>query len=654
MTSLGSSILPIGNLETQEGRALLLERYASLQQQIPLLYLMISVNYLGLNLAMTGSIVPPAGAASCIFAFVLLRLGYWLWHRNRQLPVERVYSQLKTTLLLTVFISCAFSVWSLYLFDHVDAGQRQVVIFFAALTGIGCVYGLSSFPTAARIPIILVAAPLAFRLLFSGEAILGTIGASIGLASALTLRMLSAHEESFNNLVRSRSEQIAERQRARAAEAEARKIADTDHLTQMPNRRAFLRALKKASRDADGASIAVAMIDLDGFKPINDTFGHGAGDAVLKKVGERLGEIAGPEGMIARMGGDEFALLHRSIRGKAEADRLGRRICAALSASIPVEQLELRISGSCGIAVAKPSQRDPLARLAEADSALYAAKQKGPGCWAVFDPAMQKQMRRRSRLEQMLRDPAIERQLDLVLQPIFELEGLSVTGFEALARWQHPKLGLIPPDEFIRIAEHIDIVDDLTEALFIAALREAARWPAHLKLSFNLSARQLCSRGSPERLVSIIRSEKFDPRRLQMEITETALLADFDAARENLRKLRSAGVQVVLDDFGAGHASISYLQEMQFDAIKLDGSLLRTASRCTSSERLLRGIVDLCASIRTPCVAEHIETKEQLQLLQEIGCPSGQGFFLSRPLQPLAALALARVGTSVPAARSAA
>lgn len=625
---------------------MLRERYASLQRQIPLLYLLISVNYLGLNITMTGRLIPPFDVASVVFGLVVVRLIYWHRHRNRILSTDRIYAELRTTLALTAIISLSFCVGALFLFGHVDSGRQHLVIFFATLSWIGAGYGLSSFPSAARLPLFLMGMPLALRLLVSGNATLVTLGASTLLVSYLTLRMLSAHHQSFSRLVHSRSEQIRERGRARVAEAEARKVADTDHLTEMPNRRAFLRELDEAHRRPKGGAIAVAMIDLDGFKPINDTFGHGAGDAVLKQVGLRLQEIAGPRGIVARMGGDEFAILQYSVHTKSEVEKLGRRICAALSESIRIEKRDLRISGSCGISISKPAALDPLEQIAEGDSALYVAKQKGPGCWAVFDPAMQEQMRRRSRVEQMLRDPEIERQLGLVLQPIFRLDSLQVIAFEALARWHHPVLGTVSPDEFIRAAEQINMVDDLTDSLLVNALKEGARWPSHLRLSFNLSARQLCSRGSPERLLSIIRSANFEPQRLQMEITETAFLGDFETARENLRLLRESGIKVALDDFGAGHASISYLREMQFDSIKLDGSLLRTASSSTASQRLLRGIIDLCSSIQVPCVAEHIESDAQLRLLRLMGCPAGQGNFLSKPLHPEAAVHFAHIGSA--------
>jgi EAL domain-containing protein (putative c-di-GMP-specific phosphodiesterase class I) len=210
-----------------------------------------------------------------------------------------------------------------------------------------------------------------------------------------------------------------------------------------------------------------------------------------------------------------------------------------------------------------------------------------------------------------------------------------------LARWNHPALGTISPAEFIPAAEQINVIMELSDTLLAQAAVEAERWAETVRLSFNLSAVQLCTEGSAKRILAILRSAGMDPNRLQVEVTETALLVDFTVARENLHALRAAGARIVLDDFGAGHASISYLREMQFDGIKLDGSLTVQAAESLRSRRLLKGVVDLCASLGLPCVAEHIETEEQRTLLREFGCRDGQGFLLARPMDAEAAALVA-------------
>jgi EAL domain-containing protein (putative c-di-GMP-specific phosphodiesterase class I) len=259
----------------------------------------------------------------------------------------------------------------------------------------------------------------------------------------------------------------------------------------------------------------------------------------------------------------------------------------------------------------------------------------------LFNPELERANERRAAIERALRAPRVHADFTLVFQPIFDLQSRAIRSFEALARWQHAELGSIAPSEFIPITEQINVIEEISEALLAGAAGEAARWPDSVHLSFNLSAVQLCSGTSARRILAIVRDHGLSPERMQIEVTETSLLADFETARANLDRLRGAGARIVLDDFGAGYASISYLREMQFDAIKLDGSLLTRPGESASAYRLLKGVIDLCASLNVPCVAEHIESEEQLALLMKLGCRDGQGFGLSPPVEAEAARTLA-------------
>jgi predicted signal transduction protein with EAL and GGDEF domain len=341
------------------------------------------------------------------------------------------------------------------------------------------------------------------------------------------------------------------------------------------------------------------------------------------------------------MGGDEFALLLR-CRGEAGAMAIGERISAALRAPYRVEGREVRISGCCGITVHRPGCPELVNALSRGDAALYSAKQTGRGCVALFSNEMEQVGRRRAALERALRDPDIHESIELAFQPIIELDTMQLRSFEALARWTHPELGQIPPAEFIPLAEQINVVEQIGEKMLGKAAEQAALWPEAIKLSFNLSAVQLCSVGSARRVLKTMEQHGLDPVRLQIEVTETSLLVDFKAARRNLTVLRAAGARIVLDDFGAGFASISYLREINFDAIKLDGSLVTAAAETEASLRLLKGVLELCASLGVPCVAEHVEDERQIELLRRLNCRYGQGYALSEPLSGEAAAALAR------------
>jgi diguanylate cyclase (GGDEF)-like protein len=472
----------------------------------------------------------------------------------------------------------------------------------------------------------------------------------IAVVLLLILHLLHLHNRSFCQLVESRSAIAAERERARRAEklakaekAKARIVADTDPLTGLANRRAFLRVLgrRAAAVQRTGAGFALAMVDLDGFKPINDTFGHAAGDAVLKEVGIRLTAAAGEGAIIARTGGDEFALLLPGMQDAAAGRAAGDSLCAALSGAFRVDGREFRISGCCGITLLTRGDCTAGKALIRADTALYRAKEQGRSGVAVHCAEMDDVHRRRSLIEQALRLPETKAQIGLVYQPISDLATGELRALEALARWEHPELGTISPAEFIPAAEQINVIKELSDTLLAQAALEAGRWAQTVRLSFNLSAVQLCTEGSAMRILAILDQAGMDPLRLQVEVTETALLVDFSVARENLKALRLAGARIVLDDFGAGHASISYLREMQFDGIKLDGSLILQATESLRSRRLLKGVVELCTSLGLPCVAEHIETEEQRALLRDFGCRDGQGYLLSRPLDADAAAVLA-------------
>jgi len=385
---------------------------------------------------------------------------------------------------------------------------------------------------------------------------------------------------------------------------------------------------------------ALALLDLDGFKPINDTFGHAAGDSLLIEVAARLRQEAGEGTLVARTGGDEFALILPCGNERAVV-RAGERVCKALGRPYPIDGREFAISACCGLTMIEPGTSDVTTALSHGDAALYSGKQRGRGCVALFTPAIAEANRRRSAIERALREPKVIDEISLAFQPIFDLSTGALRAFEALARWTHPTLGPITPSEFIPITEQINVIERISDALFARACAEAAHWSAAVRLSFNLSAIQLCSANSTERLLAIAAVAGVAPGRLQFEVTETALLVDFGAARANLERLRAAGARVLLDDFGAGYASISYLREMIFDAIKLDGALIKGAVESDSGERLLKGVLDLCDSLLMPCVAEHIERPEQLALLRALDCRDGQGYALAPPLFAQEARALA-------------
>jgi diguanylate cyclase (GGDEF)-like protein len=630
-------LLDPGEAESAFGRELLKVRYRALQRQIPLVYSIGLANVVGLHVAVGPSVQLLLHPINLLVLLVLVRLAYWVRIRHRELPLDRIQAELRKTLLLAILFSAAGGIWAVdQLLD--GTAQADLLVLFTSLAALGCGYGLSSFPTAARMPLLLFAVPFSIALILSPNAGHIGVGISLLLVTLLTLRLVNLQNRGFVELVRSRSLVDSERQRARQAEAVAlaekarvRQIADTDPLTGLGNRRAFLAALEARLADEGGPNLALALFDLDGFKPVNDTFGHAAGDAVLVEVANRLESNGGAEAFAARIGGDEFALIF-PCAGEAEAAAMGEWLCGILGRFYRVQARELRISACCGLVLLRPGRSEVTEALHRGDAALYSGKQKGRGCVALFSPELERANERRAAIERALRSPDVHAEFSLVYQPIFDLATGAVRSFEALARWEHEELGTIGPAEFIPITEQINVIEEVSDALLGRAAGEAAGWPDAVHLSFNLSAVQLCSATSARRILAILRSHGLEPDRLHVEVTETSLLADFATARANLDRLRGAGTRIVLDDFGAGFASISYLREMKFDAIKLDGSLVTAEDGPAPAERLLKGVLDLCASLNVPCVAEHIEEAGQLALLRRLGCRDGQGYALSPPL----------------------
>jgi len=637
-TLLLSRLFDIGEAKTAFGRALLQERYQALQRQVPLLYTIAIVNFLGLVFASGAESFRLFHPANFLVLLIGVRFVHWLRNSGAALPPASILRELKRTLLFAGLFSIGFAYAAIELFFETRGYVQQFVVLFAALAAVGCAYGLTSFPAAARLPLLLFALPFSATLALSSTPAHIAVGVSLALLILLILRLVNLHNDRFVQLVWSRSEVENERERAQRAEREAvaekarvRIVADTDPLTGLANRRAFLAALHARLEAPAAQAFGLALVDLDGFKPINDTFGHAAGDAVLVEVAARLAREAGVGALAARLGGDEFGLIlaHGNEAALAAA---GERVCRMLGEPYYLEGREFRITASAGLALLAPVDCDVPQALSRADLALYTAKQKGRGATALFTAEIAEANRRRISIERALMDKSIGKRIGLSFQPIFDLATGQLRAFEALARWTDPVLGLVEPGEFIPIAEQINVIEQISDTLLARAAAEAAHWPDAVRLSFNLSAVQLCAPRSAPRLLAIVAKNGLDPTRLQIEVTETAMLGDFATARLNLERLRAAGARILLDDFGSGFASISYLREMMFDAIKLDGALVRGAPESEVAVRLLKGVLALCASLRVPCVAEHIETEGQLTLLRELGCRDGQGYALGGPM----------------------
>ena len=411
-------------------------------------------------------------------------------------------------------------------------------------------------------------------------------------------------------------------------------MAHHDPLTDLPNRAAFAECLAATIDLAavNKESFAVLCMDLDRFKSVNDVYGQATGDALLREVAARMQEVC-HGAFLARAGGDEFSVITPTGPQPGTAEALAERLAAALDADIVVDGHALRTGATIGVGVYPQDGADASTLVSNADAALSRAKSDARGSIRFFEMAMDKQLREKRALQQDLRLAIARNELMLHFQPQCKIGG-EVTGFEALARWNHPVQGMVPPAVFIPLAEETGTIVALGECVLRAACREAASWPRPLQIAINLSPVQFQNGDLPTLVHSILLETGLAPGRLELEITEGVLIGDFNRALGILRRLKHLGVRIAMDDFGTGYSSLSYLQAFPFDKIKIDQAFVANLGHSEQSATIIRAVVALGHGLDLPVVAEGVETEEQLSFLASIACDGIQGFYAGRP-QPI-------------------
>ena len=451
------------------------------------------------------------------------------------------------------------------------------------------------------------------------------------LARKQAERAVAHYVEKLENTNKQLEYEIAERKQS---EARVRYMAHHDPLTGLGNRVHFrdqlVRALGRV--DQDGGNLALLFVDLDQFKLINDTLGHRVGDLLLAAIGDRLKSAINDGDTVARLGGDEFAIIQMTKERPEEAALLADRILDAIAIPYDIEGHQLVISCSIGIALAPDDANDPDLLLSNADLALYRAKAEGRGNCRFFEAEMNVRAQARRLLELELRRGLHCGQFELHYQPLLSLSTGRITGLEALLRWNHPQRGLVTPLEFVSMAEDVGLIVPLGEWALREACNEAKHWPEHIKVAVNLSPVQFRNGTLAQDVMRILAASDLRPGRLELEITETALLDDNKKTIQALHTLRGMGVCISMDDFGIGYSSLSYLRMFPFDKIKVDRSFVRDLPAKTDSTAIVRAIIGLASSIGMATTAEGVETEEQLSCLRAEGCTEVQGYLISRPL----------------------
>jgi diguanylate cyclase (GGDEF)-like protein len=419
----------------------------------------------------------------------------------------------------------------------------------------------------------------------------------------------------------------------RRSEARISHMALHDALTGLPNRALLNDHLEHAlARVKRGEIVATHLLDLDYFKNVNDTLGHPVGDKLLMMVADRLRELLREADTIARMGGDEFAIVQVGVTQPSDATSLAQRIIEEVGEPYDIDGHQVIIGTSIGIAVGPIDGLTPDSLLRNADLALYRAKGHGRGTMCFFEPEMDAQMQARRALEQDLRKAFVGGEFELHYQPIVNLESNEISGFEALIRWPHSERGMVSPSTFIPLAEEIGLIVPIGEWALRTACSTAARWPGHLKICVNLSPVQFRSRGLVQVVVGALGSSGLLPERLELEITETVLLIDTEETLTVLHRLRELGVRIAMDDFGTGYSSLSYLQAFPFDRIKIDRSFIKDIAEEVGSLNIVRAVAAMANGLGMATTAEGVETQEQLDAVKSEGCTEMQGFLFSRAL----------------------
>ena len=431
-----------------------------------------------------------------------------------------------------------------------------------------------------------------------------------------------------------RSRQLARTVRERdLAEKEAQKIARHDALTGLANRRAFTDHLATGLGEklpATGRYILM-MLDLDRFKAINDLHGHACGDYVLGEFSKRVLKELDDGDFVARLGGDEFAITLAPGSTVARAESVARRLLTAVAVPFHYGDTHLMIGASIGLAQLSNVADAPCA-LHLADQALYAAKKSGRGQFAWYDAELDEVARERRQLEQDLRLAITNKEITPFFQPVFNITTHKLSGFEALARWNHASRGMIAPEVFIAIAEDIGLIGQLGWEILEQACATARHWDPSLKLAVNFSPMQFRDAHLVETVRKVLADNCFDPTRLEIEVTESAIMLDFELAKSSITQLRDLGVSLALDDFGTGFSSLSNLRQLPFDRIKIDRSFISDIRARPENQKIVAGILALAQGLELAVTAEGIESDDDLSFLQEMECQLGQGFHFARPM----------------------
>ncbi|WP_417694210.1 putative bifunctional diguanylate cyclase/phosphodiesterase [Roseibium sp.] len=628
---------------------LLKAQYKANTNQIPLMYFLVLVSTWGL----ASSFIGAAPNYLSLYLPVVLslvaasRFVSWARLRSRRLDTRSTLKALRATNRVSGVISLVFVAWAISLTPYSDDHTRGHISFYIGITTVGCMFCLMHIRSAALMMALVINGGFIYFAWNVGDSVFVAEAINVGLASAAMYMLLNINFRDFRALIESRRHLITQQKELIRREAVTRRLSDetvrlayVDVLTDLPNRRHFFEKLEEKMDQPNfikpNGSVTIGILDLDGFKRINDVFGHTGGDNLLKQVAACLRGLGRTDMFVSRLGGDEFAMILDGQFEDEELEAIGADICRVISETAEEgadgSNRGLDVTASIGFARWQVPDLTPKELYERADYALYQVKRSGKGKMEIFSAEHEIEIQRIRSLEFCLRTDGIERELSVVYQPIIDTINGKVLAFEALARWNSEVFGAIPPTTFIPVAERIGLIDKLTHALLQRALDQLKTWPDNIKLSFNLSPNSMTSSVMIDRMIAQIEESGVDPCRVDVEITETAMIGNFDDVLTAIDRLKAFGVGIVLDDFGTGYSSLAHLHLLSFDKIKIDKSFVSAVLTNSASFTIVKSMLALGRQMEVGCVVEGVETEEVLKTVRRLGGTTIQGYLFSRPM----------------------
>lgn len=613
---------------------LALAQWRALSRQVPLMYAVLVSNTLVLAWTHHGAApdyltVLAPGLLTLLSA---IRTLMWWRSRDRVLTAEKADANLRAMIWIGIALAVAFTSWSFALFPYGDPYRKSQVAFYMGITTIGCMFCLMHVRAAALAVGVTVLGPFMIFFVMSGQETLIATAINMALAVGVLLIILLGNSRDFADLVASRSTMAQRHDEMKCLLEENHRLANIDSLTGIPNRRSFERKLSErlAEARAQGRSITVARIDIDNFKSVNEVFGQITGDLVLAEVARRLNRVMHENSILARLDGDNFALIMDEIADEEAQMRYGQLILETLRPSFDMPLGVVRITASIGMATSRPGETAETL-FDHADYATWISKREQRGTCTLFTQKHLQDLRQIRRMEDLLHTADLDEEIYILLQPQFDVSLGETTGFEVLARWRNPVLGEVSPVDFIPMAERTGQIGRVTQAVLRKAITAGERLPRSIRLSVNLSANDIGSTSAIEQIVALFDNQS-QPSRIDFEITETAVMRDLQQANRSLLLLLDLGARIALDDFGTGHSSLTHVQKLPLHRIKIDRSFVAEVNDDPASRAIVKTMIDLARNLGISCVFEGIETEEQLRTLVSLGGTVMQGYLFGRPM----------------------